>query len=158
MDVAETPVVDRPVASEDSPTSGAGFRPPTEVSAVEPAAATAGAPAATSAPLRPVVAEYEPRIYGEDDGRIRILVTARMVSWVQVTSVDGELLLTRVLRPGDRYFVPDREDLFLTTGNAGGLEIVVDGEVAPSIGGPGTVRRDVALVPERLLAGAAVRR
>ncbi len=158
VDVAETPVIDRPVASEESSASGAGSRPPTEVSAVEPAAATTGATAATGEALRPVVAEYEPRIYGEDDGRIRILVTARMVSWVQVTSVDGELLLTRVLRPGDRYFVPDREGLFLTTGNAGGLEIVVDGEVAPSIGGPGTVRRDIALVPERLLAGGTIGR
>ncbi len=153
VDAAETPAPVWPVEAEEFPTSGAGSRPPAETSAVEPAAA-----AGTRDAPRPGHAEREPRIYGEDDGRNRILVTARMVSWVQVMSADGELLLTRVLQPGDRYFVPDREGLFLTTGNAGGLEIVVDGKVAPSIGEAGTVRRDVALAPERLLAGAAIER
>lgn len=153
MDAAETPAPVWPVEAEEFPMSGAGSRPPAETSAVEPAAAVG-----TSDAPRPGHAEREPRVYGEDDGRNRILVTARMVSWVQVMSADGELLLTRVLQPGDRYFVPDREGLFLTTGNAGGLEIVVDGKVAPSIGEAGTVRRDVALAPERLLAGAVIGR
>ena len=153
VDAAETPDPVWPVEAEEFPMSGVESRPPAEASAAEPATA-----AGTGDAPRPGHAEREPRVYGEDNERNRILVTARMVSWVQVTSADGELLLTRVLQPGDRYFVPDREDLFLTTGNAGGLEIVVDGRVAPSIGGAGTVRRNVALAPERLLADAAIER
>ena len=158
VDTAETPTPVWPVEAEEPPTSGAGSRPPTEASAVEPAAATAEPVAGTSDAPQPDHTEREPRAYGEDDGQVRIIVTATMVSWVQVTSADGELLLTRVLRPGDRYFVPDHEGLFLTTGNAGGLEIAVDGKVAPTLGQPGTVRRNVALAPGLLLAGTAVER
>jgi hypothetical protein len=36
------------------------------------------------------------------------------------------------------------------------LEFTVDGKTAPSVGQPGTVRRDVMLDPDRLLAGTAV--
>ena len=59
----------------------------------------------------------------------------------------------RILRPGDVYNVPNRAGLQLSTGNAGALDIRVDGRSIPPIGRPGFVRRDVALTPERLLAG-----
>jgi cytoskeleton protein RodZ len=52
--------------------------------------------------------------------------------------------------------VPNRSNLFLMTGNAGGIEIIVDGKSVPAIGRPGVVRDNVALVPERLIAGTAV--
>jgi cytoskeleton protein RodZ len=45
----------------------------------------------------------------------------------------------------------------MRTGNAGGLEITVDGNPAPSIGRAGAVRRNVALDPQALMAGTAVR-
>ncbi|MCZ6765190.1 MAG: DUF4115 domain-containing protein, partial [Alphaproteobacteria bacterium] len=68
----------------------------------------------------------------------------------------GELLLTRLLRAGDSYAVPNRPGLQLSTGNAGAIEILVDGQPVPSIGAEGTVRRKVALDAERLKAGTAV--
>jgi len=74
-------------------------------------------------------------------------------SWVQITGNAGELLLTQILRAGDRYLAPDREDLILMTGNAGALEIMVDGIQIASLGPVGTVRRNVSLAPDRLLAG-----
>ncbi len=43
-------------------------------------------------------------------------------------------------------------------GKAGGLEIRVDGVPIPPIGPVGTVRRQIALDPARLLSGAAVPR
>jgi cytoskeleton protein RodZ len=46
--------------------------------------------------------------------------------------------------------------LSLRTGNAGALEIAVDGRTVPSIGGVGAMRRDVALDPTELAAGTAV--
>ena len=46
--------------------------------------------------------------------------------------------------------------LFLRTGNAGALQVAVDGKPAPSIGGVGTLRRDVVLDPDALIAGKAV--
>ena len=47
--------------------------------------------------------------------------------------------------------------MILRTGNAGALEILVDGKPAPSIGALGTLRRNVQLEPEALRAGTAVR-
>jgi cytoskeleton protein RodZ len=39
------------------------------------------------------------------------------------------------------------------TGNAGGLEIVVDGKPIPPVGAVGAVKRDISLDPERLIQG-----
>ncbi len=95
------------------------------------------------------------RVYGEQ-GDVRVVVKAKTNSWIQVRDdVSSQLLLTRLLRAGDIYRVPNRSGLTLLTGNAGALEILVDGNVVPSIGDSGDVRRNVALDAERLLAGDA---
>ena len=86
----------------------------------------------------------------------RVVVRATGESWVQVRDEDGSTLFTRVLRSGDVYRVPDRAGLTLATGNAGALEIVVDGKPTPSLGTFGEVVRNIALEPERLAAGTAV--
>ncbi len=83
------------------------------------------------------------------DGRIVLL--AREDSWIQVRSRTNELLFTQLLRSGDRYMVPNRDDLLLTTGNAGGLTILVDGKVTLPLGKIGKVSRDIALQPAKLL-------
>lgn len=99
--------------------------------------------------------EDGPRIYGEAGDTSRITIRAIVDSWVEVRDDEGELLLTRVLREGDQYHVPDRSGLTLVTGNAGGLEFAVDGEKVPEIGPLGTVRRNVRLEPQALKDGTA---
>ena len=96
-----------------------------------------------------------PRVFGQADAGSRILIRATAESWVRVTGPDNELLLERSLNPGDVYHVPDRPGLKLTTGNAGVLEVIVDGRIAPPLGPFGAVRRNLALDSESLLAGAA---
>ena len=115
-------------------------------------------PAAASVPMPPkppAVASAEPRQYGSEDADSRVVIKARIDSWVQIRDQDGEKLLTRVLREGDSFRVPDRPGLLMETGNAGGLEITVDGAVIPDIGPKGAVRRDVALDAESLKAGTS---
>jgi cytoskeleton protein RodZ len=93
-----------------------------------------------------------------DPEEARIVLRAKAESWIQVRDEPNDrVLLARLLRPGDVYRVPNRSGLNLWTGNAGGLEILVDGEPVPSIGETGVVRRRVALEVEPLLSGAAVR-
>ncbi|MCH8214953.1 MAG: DUF4115 domain-containing protein [Proteobacteria bacterium] len=97
------------------------------------------------------------RVFGADNADSRILVRAKMNSWIQVRDDNGNrLLLTRLLRTGDTYRVPNRPGLKLLTGNAGALEILVDGIAVPSIGPLGAVRRSVALDIERLRQGTAI--
>lgn len=91
-------------------------------------------------------------------GAGRIVVKAKANSWIQVRDdAAGELVLTRMLKSGDSYIVPDRSGLILSTGNAGALEILVDGKPVPAVGGEGTVRRKIVLDAERLKSGTAVR-
>lgn len=95
------------------------------------------------------------RVFG-DEGAARIVVRAKTNSWIQVRDdTSGQLLLTRMLRTGDEYHVPDRTGLSLLTGNAGALDIMVDGESVPPLGATGDVRRNVALDADRLISGAA---
>lgn len=78
---------------------------------------------------------------------------AKSDSWIQVR--DGEqLLLTRFLRKGETYKVPDRTGLTLMTLNAGGVEIIVDGAVMPPLGDQGSVARGVSLDGDKLKAQA----
>ena len=113
--------------------------------------------AAVPAPTAEPAEESRPsREFGAENDDSRILVRARMDSWIQVRDDSiNRLLMTRLLRAGDVYHVPDRPGLKLLTGNAGALEILVDGETVPSIGPMGRVRRDVALDVARLRDGTA---
>jgi cytoskeleton protein RodZ len=51
--------------------------------------------------------------------------------------------------------VPDQSGLILATGNAGGLDVLVNGQKAPPLGGVGHVVKRITLEPGRLLAGTA---
>ena len=86
-----------------------------------------------------------------------VVIRATADSWIQIRDARQSVLLARVLRAGESYRVPDRPGLSMRTGNAGGLEIAVDGIPVPSIGRRGMVRRNVALDAQALLAGSAVR-
>ncbi|WP_135080016.1 helix-turn-helix domain-containing protein [Terasakiella sp. SH-1] len=86
----------------------------------------------------------------------KVLLKAIDYAWIQVTNDQGTVLHTQVLNEGDEYQVPATQGLILRTGNAGGLEIFVDGTKAPSIGEAGEVRRKVLMNPKKLLAGKAV--
>ncbi len=113
-------------------------------------------PAVTEVATRPAP-ETQGRVYGVEDGQFRIEVKALKNSWIQVRDdAANTLILTRLLRVGDSYRVPDRQGLKLLTGNAGALKILVDGKAVPPIGDSGAVRRSVALDPDRLVQGQAV--
>ena len=90
----------------------------------------------------------------------RVVLRATADAWILVKDHSGAVLLNRVLKAGETWPVPPRPDLVLTTGNAGGTDILVDGATTASLGGPGTVRRDMQLDPDQIkdgkLAGAAV--
>ena len=147
-DAADTAVVDEVASVPAAP------EPTVDTAPEETVAASSSA--ATDEPTLPVVeAEYVPKVYGRTNLDVRVVITAVDDSWVQVMGPDNELLLTRILHAGDSYRVPDRPGLVMVTGNAGGLEVRVDDAIAPTLGPLGVVLRDIALDPDRLLAGTA---
>lgn len=97
------------------------------------------------------------RIFGTN-GDTRLVLHAHGQSWVEIRDAHGSLLLTRVLQDGDQYRVPpDKPGLRLNTGDAGMLDIELDGVVRDRLGQPGTALRDVDLTPEAMTALLASR-
>lgn len=109
------------------------------------------------APAVPTGIEVATATFGAQGGEpSRILLRARADSWIQVRERNsGSILFNRILRPGETYAVPPRPGLLLTTGNAGGLDVVVEGQVLPPLGALAAVRRDVPLEIERLRAAGS---
>ena len=113
-------------------------------------APTPAAPAPLAAPPAPPAATLPALPEGS-----RVVLRARVGNpegaWVQVRDPrSGQVLLNRVLRPGDAWPVPPRDGLMLDTGKADGLEILLDGQPQPTLDGLVGVRRNIALEPDRL--------
>ena len=86
----------------------------------------------------------------------RITIRAIVNSWIEVRDdFSNTNLMARLLNKGDTYDVPNQAGLSLHTGNAGALEILVDGVIVPAIGEVGAVQRGVQLDPDALVAGTA---
>ena len=83
----------------------------------------------------------------------RIVLRASADAWLQVRDRAGQVLLSRTLHAGDSWDVPARSDLLLTTGNAGGTDLLVDGVATGPLGGSGAVRRDLSLDPDQIKDG-----
>ena len=81
---------------------------------------------------------------------LEITLRATGVSWVEIIRNDGEEVMTKLMRTGETYLVDSRDRLYLSTGNAGGLELVFgDGTVRP-IGESGEILRDLLLDAAKL--------
>lgn len=172
-------VSDAALAARDAALAESPASKPAPVVAAKPAPVIAAKPAAPEKTDVVAVSEPTPAAVGEQIASVpeapkanpaaadtaapvettasRIVVRARYDSWIQVRDgVHRRLLVTRLLRAGDSYRVPDLPGLTLLTGNAGALEIQVDGESIGAIGEMGKVLRNVALDVERLRTGTAI--
>jgi cytoskeleton protein RodZ len=160
---AVKPAAPSPTNAEAS--TGAEATAPAEEAA--PAETPAEAPAAAEDQVPPeadvasvgeeVVEESPPQqeAAAEEGQTGKIVVRARLESWIQVTNGKKEVLFSRVLRSGETYTVPEEKGLMLTTGNAGGIEISVNGKKLKSLGTVGLVKRDIPLDPKKLQDGSA---
>jgi cytoskeletal protein RodZ len=150
---APAPASEAPVAEAPASAPPAA-EPPTAESAARDEPYSIPAAPENSASATAFLLNHQPTVYGEENADARIVLKANQDAWVQVRDREGNLLLTRVLRVGDSYKVPNQADLTLLTGNAGGLEISVDGSALPALGPVGAVRRNIPLDPEALRSGA----
>lgn len=164
------PVPDRLAAMTERP--GPPSNPSPQVASVMPSPGVASAPPsvpvinaapapvdpqpapviAAAAPSTPTMAAAATLPLLDSRPENRIMLRVKADSWIQVRERQGQVLLNRVLRNGETWPVPPGSQLLLTTGNAGGTELLVDGEATPTLGGAGAVRRDVLLDAEALKA------
>ncbi len=117
---------------------------------VSPSAVTSFIPGVSA-----VVSTDARTAFTQVNDKSRILLRATADAWMQVKDRSGNVLLNRILKAGETWQVPRQDNLLLTTGNAGGTEIVIDGNTTPSLGGAGAVRRDIMLDPTTLSSGVS---
>lgn len=100
-----------------------------------------------------MIAEPEPEPEPEPVVEEQKGIVLKMVqnSWVEIRDANGRKLISRVLSAGDQYFVPERLGLSISIGNAGGVEILVDGDTLDNLGVKGQVLRNIPLNAEALL-------
>jgi cytoskeleton protein RodZ len=86
-----------------------------------------------------------------------IIINVKDRSWVEVRDKRGKTILSRILRPGEVFIVPEENyGLRLDTGNAGGLELVVNGQKIPALGRQGDILRGFILDGESILNNGAL--
>lgn len=145
--VAPPPATPANATAAPAKTSAAAPSPSTVKADATPTPEAAPEKTASPVVAAPVVAP--PVVDGASDARV-VLKALSDDCWIQVRESDGQLVISRLLRRGDVYRVPDRSGLTLTAGNAGALEVTVDGQVVRSLGTSKQVRRDISLDPAKL--------
>lgn len=114
-------------------------------------------PAQDAAPVQ-MIAEPEyardvrERFGVENRNNADVILQARQESWVKVEDARGNTVFSRVLVPGDVYYVPGGASYKATFGNAGGIDIWVNGMLAAPAGPAHTRKSGISLNPETLAA------
>ncbi len=75
----------------------------------------------------------------ERDPSTEMVLRALGNSWVEIEDIDGNVLMTRLMRPGETYVVPNITGLTFNTGNAGALSLSQGDIIVPSLGSVGEI-------------------
>ena len=169
-ELGTSPVPERlaPLADRAGPIAGSSHVSP-QIASILPPASSGPAPAVPPAPATvpspvpaipvpvpvpvtltptPLVSAAAPSVAIVDGSRVVLKFKAD--SYVQVREKQGAVLLNRVMRSGETWPVPKGPNLVMTTGNAGGTDVLVDGVTAAPLGASGVVRRDISLDPDAI--------
>ena len=118
--------------------------------------ASAPVDVAADAPSQPAdEGRPNPGVGAASASEARVVLVATEASWIQVRSADRQFSRSRLMEAGEHFPLPDRADLALWTGNAGGLAVMVDGVQVPPLGARGAVLKNVPLDPAALKARTA---
>jgi cytoskeletal protein RodZ len=109
---------------------------PVRMEAAAPVAQTASAP--PQAIAAPVTGAKAPAA-ASDGSPVHLVVSAREDSWVQVTS-DGKNSFSGILRANESRSFDARELIKVIAGNAGGIELALNGKTLDPLGPAGQVR------------------
>ena len=53
---------------------------------------------------------------------------AREDTWVRISDSSGSLIVEKVMKSGDAYFLPEKNNLVISAGNADAIEVFIDGD------------------------------
>ncbi len=132
-----------PVGTPVAPAPGT-IDPNAPVQAPAPVAADPSAMAASAAPVTGV-------------SPVGVVIRANEDSWVKVSDGGPKSLKVGILMAGETYTVPNVPGVTLRTGNAGGIDVFVNGKQLAPLGGKGVLVKDVSLDPATLQNRTPVR-
>jgi cytoskeleton protein RodZ len=106
-----------------------------------PENAVTAPPAVAPAPESP--ASFAPPVVtapaAAEGGAVRIALTAEEETWISATS-NGKSVYVGTLQPKETKEIAAADSIKLVIGNAGGLEITLNGKSIPPVGPKGQVR------------------
>lgn len=128
---------------------------PGDQPATDTAVVSNGAVTAEQAPVEPKFTVAVRERFGADNrAKGTVVLQAIDESWVKVEDARGNTVFSRVLVPGDVYYVSAAQNQKATFGNAGGIDIWVGGKLAPRAGADHTRKSGISLNPDKLMASA----
>jgi cytoskeletal protein RodZ len=159
---AAAAAVREPVVPAEAPSAGeqpsARFEP--DATPTIPVAATSDPVTAASVPAATQTAALpgETPEAAATEQSSRVVLRASAISWVELRDANNKRVFSRLLKKGETYDVPARSGITLATGNAGALDVLVDGQNIGPLGPVGAVRRGVLMEPDALLRRGNARR
>ena len=82
----------------------------------------------------------------------RVVLQAEKESWIKIEDARGGTVFSRVLVPGDVYYMPLGDKFKGTFGNAGAVDVWVDGRLINKVGPANTRKNGVSMAPDALKA------
>ena len=129
------PPTPTPEASAPSPAAVPPEQSPTALTAPSPATASVGATTGTTSVAPPPA----PPVIPQPDEGLTLQVAATERSWVAVDA-DRKTTLQRVLNPGEVETLKAKDSFDVTTGNALGIVLTLNGETLKPLGRRGEVK------------------
>ena len=106
--------------------------------------------AVTLSPIQQLVPGSAAALATSRDPNQEITIRAPASRWVEIVRSDGTAVLKKLMKTGETYVVDTSIALYLSTGNAGGIELVNAGNDVITIGAIGEIVRDLPLANNRL--------
>lgn len=88
----------------------------------------------------------------ENRATAKIILQAVRKSWLKVEDTRGKTEISRVLVTGDVYYLPTGKTFTATFGDAGGVDVWVDGKLAPKQGADHVQKTGISLDAEKLMS------
>lgn len=82
----------------------------------------------------------------------RVILQSEKESWVKIEDARGNSVFSRVLVPGDVYYMPLSDKFNATFGNVGAIDVWVDGQLIKKLGPANTKKTGVSMAPDALKA------
>lgn len=131
------------LSTDQQPTLTLGVDVQTAAASLNSANGTPLVPSESAGDLTP---DRGSAIANQRDPANEVTLRARASSWVEIVRNDGEEVMTRLMREGDTYLIDASDSLYLSTGNAGGLDFVFNDGTVKEVGEIGEIVRDLPLV------------